>query len=623
MENNKWSNDSQNNDNCDLLSIESFHLIVNIISLALVFGSILNMVAQYYILGNDLSSTLDLSVELLVLGCFMQIIMRLKLNPKLKTYSLIVLITILIPLITLEFIEYGSITIWPFPFILIIASLIFIDRTMLFWVGLTVLLTQIIVWLKVPSLEVMLDTTDYLVRLGLFSIGIIAAFYINSLYVKNLKENAYYLQKVQEMAYHDHLTGLPNKLLFNERLKQAIVSAQLSKGSFAVMFLDLDNFKMVNDTKGHEQGDVLLTAIGRRLTAILKEGDTVSRIGGDEFLILAHNASAQGAAEVAQKVINSLNKSFTLEGEKLSITTSIGVALYPVDGETPEALIKNADIAMYQAKEKGKNQFLLCSEVMKTESAENVKLTKDLYRALERDEMLLYYQPQVNNRTGRVVGLEALIRWKHPEAGLVLPDKFIPLAEKTGLINALGEWVLRTACRQIKVWQDKGLLPVRLAVNLSVYQFQNPAIVDLVGEILRDTGLDAKFLELEITESVAMKEKGYIVETLCKFKKLGVSIALDDFGTVYSCLDYIKELPLDRIKIAMPFIRGIAVSEKDEAITKAIIVLARNLGLNTVAEGVETWQQLDFLQRQMCDEIQGYYYYKAMPKEEIEKILQG
>ncbi|MGI6451620.1 MAG: putative bifunctional diguanylate cyclase/phosphodiesterase [Desulfitobacteriia bacterium] len=423
------------------------------------------------------------------------------------------------------------------------------------------------------------------------------------------------------MAYHDHLTGLPNKLLFYDRLKQAILGARRTEADLAVMFLDLDNFKMVNDTKGHEQGDVLLTAIAGRLTEILREGDTVSRIGGDEFLILVQNVSLNGAAEVAERVLKKLGQPFVLDGQNFNITTSIGVALYPQDGETPEILIKNADMAMYQAKEKGKNQYLLCSQAMKAELKETVELTNALYRALEREEMVLYYQPQVSNRTGEIVGLEALIRWNHPEAGLILPDKFIPLAEKTGLINTMGEWVLRTACGQIKAWQKAGLPPVRLAVNLSVYQFQNPGIVNLVGEVLRETGLSPEYLELEITESVAMKEKGYIVDILKGFKELGVSIALDDFGTVYSCLDYLKELPLDRIKIAMPFIRGIAVSSKDEAITKAIIVLARNLGLNIVAEGVETWQQLTFLQRQMCDEIQGYYYYKAMPKEEVEIVM--
>jgi len=429
-------------------------------------------------------------------------------------------------------------------------------------------------------------------------------------------------EKIKTLAYYDNLTCLPNKRLFNNRLNQCILDAVRKEESLGVLFLDLDSFKRVNDTMGHAKGDELLKMVSRRLINILRSDDTVCRVGGDEFLILINNLQQENSIiKVSEKILDIFKKPFTIDNHDLFVTTSIGGSIYPSDGEDVETLIKNADIAMYKAKEKGKNQFQLCTLIIKNSLMEEVKLTNSLYCALERNELELYYQPQVNIISGEIIGLEALIRWHNTTLGLVNPGDFIHIAEKTGLILPIGEWVIRSACIQNKAWQDAGILNVPIAVNLSVNQFENTKIVQEITKILKQTDLNPKNLELEITENIIMKEPEYIIESLKQLKELGVTIAIDDFGTEYSSLNYIKQLPVDKIKIAMSFIRGININHKDEAIIKVIIVLAKNLGLKVIAEGVETKEQLDFLREQMCDEIQGYYYYKPMPASQIEELI--
>jgi EAL domain-containing protein (putative c-di-GMP-specific phosphodiesterase class I) len=317
------------------------------------------------------------------------------------------------------------------------------------------------------------------------------------------------------------------------------------------------------------------------------------------------------------------NKPFSLKGQKFYITASAGVTLYPIDGEDPEKLIKNADIAMYRAKQKGKNQYHLCSAEMKEEVQKKMKLTGLLYHALEKDELLLYYQPQVSLRTKTIIGLEALLRWKHPKLGMIYPKSFISIAEQTGLINPIGKWVIETACRQNKMWQDMGLPRIRMAVNASVYQFRDAGFVEHVADVLEKTGLAPEDFELEITETEIIREADYIISILNKLKKLGIVISIDDFGTEYSSLSRLKMLPIDRIKMDMQFVHGIEKSDKDKAITKVIISLAQNLGVKIVAEGVETEQQLKFLSQKMCDEVQGFYCYEPMPAEEIEVVLRN
>jgi len=446
----------------------------------------------------------------------------------------------------------------------------------------------------------------------------------NKLLQAEIEERKKIQEKVTHLAYHDHLTGLPNKIMFTDRLSQAIFLARRTEKPLGVLFVDLDAFKMVNDTMGHDQGDELLKEVAKRLAASVRSDDTVCRVGGDEFILMVQNISnPEDIVKIANKVVACFEEPYKLKGQDFFVTSSIGVAMYPIDGDNVDTLIKNADIAMYKAKESGKNQYVMCTPVMKDKVMETMTLTNRLYRALERNELMLYYQPQVSCESSKIIGVEALLRWKHPELGFVPPSKFIPLAEQTGLIMSIGDWVLKTACKQNKAWRDAGFPHMRMAVNLSLQQLQNPNIGRRVDEILEETGLSPRCLELEITESIAMNESGQVIEVLESFKKKGISISIDDFGTEYSSLSRLKYLPIDRIKIAMPFVQGIAVSEKDEAITKAIIVLAKNLGMHTIAEGVETKQQLDFLSQRMCEEIQGFYYYKPLPAEEIEAILRA
>ncbi|MEN6374270.1 MAG: EAL domain-containing protein [Smithella sp.] len=431
-------------------------------------------------------------------------------------------------------------------------------------------------------------------------------------------------EEIEYLAYHDHLTGLANRLLFIDQLNHAMSLSKRMAKMLAIMFLDLDGFKLINDSMGHAAGDQLLKEVSKRLINTMRKSDLVARVGGDEFIIMIENEEDIDTIKlVAEKILNCFRQPFRLKNNDCFITTSVGVAVYPTDGEDAEKLIKNADIAMYKAKEKGRNQYVLCTPVMKTNVIETMKFSNMLYCAIDRNELELHYQPQVSSITNKIIGLEALLRWNHPIYGMVPPGKFIPIAEHNGLIISIGEWVLRTACRQNKAWQDAGLINLRVAVNLSVRQFQNPDITNQVNNILRETGLDPQYLELEITESMLMKDMEYVIHTLNCFKDAGISISIDDFGTEYSSLSYLKTLPIDKIKIAMPFVQGINVSDKDEAITKAIIVLARSLGLNVIAEGVETETQFSFLSQSMCDEIQGYYFYKPMPAHALEELLRS
>jgi len=429
-------------------------------------------------------------------------------------------------------------------------------------------------------------------------------------------------EKIKYLAYYDHLTGLPNKRLFNDRLSQCILEVIRKEKTLGVLFIDLDSFKNVNDTMGHAKGDELLKMISKRLINTIRESDTVCRVGGDEFLILVKDLECEHYIEkVAEKILDIFKKPFSIDKHDLIITTSIGGAIYPIDGKDVETLIKNADIAMYKAKEEGKNKFKLCTPIIKDSLVEEMKLTNSLYRAIERNELEVYYQPQVNVISGEIIGVEALLRWNNPTLGMVSPGEFIYIAEKTGLILPIGEWVMRSACSQNKAWQKAGILNIPIAVNLSVNQFQNVKIVEQITKILIETDLNPKYLELEITENIIMKEPEYIIESLKQLKELGLTIAIDDFGTEYSSLNYIKQLPVDKIKIDLSFIQGININKKDEAIIKVIIVLAKNLGLKVIAEGVETKQQLDFLRELMCDEIQGYYYYKPMNASQIEELM--
>lgn len=432
--------------------------------------------------------------------------------------------------------------------------------------------------------------------------------------------------KVEQMqayfAYYDQLTNLPNRTLFKQKAGQAIERLNDSGEMIGVMFLDLDSFKTVNDTMGHGGGDDLLINIAHKFTAQIRESDLVARFGGDEFLVLVDRvASTEDFIIIADEILSIFKQPFIVKGQEVFITASAGISVYPHDGDNVDILMKNADMAMYHAKDQGKNQYTFCTLEMKNSLFQTVEVTNSLYRALERNEFALHYQPQINIQANKIVGFEALLRWEHPELGTISPGIFVPLAERTGLINPIGEWVLRTACQQNKSWQDQGMKPVRMAVNLSFVQVRNPKLVGQVESILAETGLDPRYLELEITESVATKESNYIIDVFNNLKKLGVSLSIDDFGTEYSSLSRLKLLPVDRIKMDMQFVRGIDGTEKDRAIVKVIINLARNLGIPVIAEGVETHTQLKYLKQRLCDEVQGFYFFKPMPAAEVEAII--
>ncbi len=429
-------------------------------------------------------------------------------------------------------------------------------------------------------------------------------------------------RRIQYIAFHDPLTGLPNRQLFSDRLTQSIAFSRRSGKLLAVVFIDLDSFKSVNDTLGHGLGDQLLRQVARMLVHAVRGYDTVSRFGGDEFILLLDRLDrTDDLVPVMEKLMRVLRQPVRLNGQVTFVTASAGAALYPQDGTDAQTLIKNADTAMYTAKGAGKNRFALCSQAMKDSVLERVQLSNLLFRALERGQLELYYQPLVNIERHAVVGCEALIRWNLPGRGIVMPATFIPLAEQTGLIQPIGAWVLETACRQNRHLQEMGYPDMRMTVNLSVHQLKNSRFVGQVDEILRRTGLEPRCLELEITESAAGDGSEQVIRVLTELKRLGISLSIDDFGTEYSSLSRLKQLPIDRIKMDMQFVQGIGRDEKDQAITRVIINLAKSLDLKVTAEGVETKPQLDFLNQRMCDEVQGFYYYHPMPAAELEQTL--
>jgi diguanylate cyclase (GGDEF)-like protein/PAS domain S-box-containing protein len=424
-------------------------------------------------------------------------------------------------------------------------------------------------------------------------------------------------------AHHDALTGLPNRNLLLDRLRQAIAAAQRYHRIMAVLFVDLDHFKFVNDSLGHGAGDALLRLASMRLQECVRENDTVARLGGDEFVLLLTDVEREeGVALIAERVLQSLARPFPLGGDEAFVGCSIGASLYPRDSQDGEGLLRCADIAMYRAKEGGRNDFQFYTQEMQTRFSERMTLETSLRRALERDEFRLHYQPQIEVATGRVVGAEALIRWVHPEQGLISPAQFIPLAEETGLIVPIGEWVLDEACSQSRQWRAAGLEVPGVAVNLSARQFRQKNLVQLVEQALRLHGLDAMNLELELTESLVMHDPDQAIAILRRLKEIGVRLALDDFGTGYSSLSHLRRFPIDELKIDQSFIRDIAASPDDAAITAAMVSLAHGLKLTVVAEGVETTEQLKFLRRHQCDRVQGYLFSRPLPAPDFALLLE-
>ena len=429
--------------------------------------------------------------------------------------------------------------------------------------------------------------------------------------------------RIQHLVCFDQLTGLPNRIRLKDRFNYSISLAQRAEQNLTVMSFDLDHFKNINDSLGHNAGDQLLIELTRRFKTVLREEDTLSRMSGDEFILLLPDTDEQSASMVAEKLLNLIAQPYDLNGNEVVSTISIGIALYPHDGQDVETLSKNADTAMYRVKKSGRNSFCFFTQEMQVHSMRVLQITNALRHALVRDELQLYYQPQIAMQDGRIIGAEALLRWQHPEFGMISPAEFIPIAESSGLILTIGEWVLRTAVQQLKSWLDSGLPPMIIAVNISSVQFRHPNLPKLVTQILDEAQLLPEYLELELTESVAMDDPKSAISIMDNLHGRGVRMSIDDFGTGYSSLNYLKKFKVYKLKIDQSFVRDISSNADDKAIVTTIINMASSLGMQTIAEGVETSSQLAFLRLQGCDEIQGYYFSRPLPKEDFEAYVRN
>lgn len=765
--------------------------IHQIMSMGFFIAALLNFIAQFYFNNEEFTTILSFSIFLFCIGILLQIIRRIPIKENIRGMLFTTTISVTVPIISFEFVNTGSTTVWATPLLFIMICVVFNRRQLLYALGISVIVTQLLIWIKTPSVYVKIDGADYIVRIVLFSISIWMAQYINQIYINRLKENEDQInfqkmisnisadligvnefniddkidsflkmsgqyfsvdrillvslspnfktyewakerrmktiineitsiienneriwkkqvynkdivhisdidmiseesidvktilkninvksllaipmirkgralgflvfisnkdpqvfddnhikllkilsnilsdglikmeaeKEIGYMAYYDSLTGIPNRTLFKNRLEQELALAKRDNTLIGVIFIDLDSFKLVNDTIGHFGGNEVLKEVANRLEACIRKQDSLARFGGDEFLVQINQIyEVDEILNIAKDILISISKPITIQEQEFFTTASMGISIYPYDGDDTETLIKNADLAMYASKDNGKHQYTICSSEIKEEVLNKTKITNHLFRAIEKEEFVLHYQPQVCTATQEIIGVEALLRWNNHEFGMISPKVFIPLAEQTGLIDKIGKWVLETACRQNKEWQDAGLPPIRMAVNLAAEQFQDRKLISFVNKVLCDTKLDPKYLELEITESTAInKEKyKYTIQMLNELKALGVFISIDDFGTEYSSLGRLKTLPIDQLKIDMQFVQNISESKKDEAIVKTIIQLAKNLELNVIAEGVEKREQYEFLKKEMCDEIQGFYFYRPMVVSDIEKIL--
>ncbi|MDA8088768.1 MAG: EAL domain-containing protein [Nitrospiraceae bacterium] len=476
----------------------------------------------------------------------------------------------------------------------------------------------------------LVDLSDTII-LGSVASCLVVRWVVNPLKICEERQQAE--EQIRFLCYHDSLTGLPNRTFFKELLKSTIEYAKRYNQKCVIGYVDLDEFERITDTLGHDIGDKLMQAVSIRLVKTVRNSDQVARAseetiediaraGEDEFIILLRGLSAiQDASRVAGRILARLSEPFSLEGREIYLTAGIGISVYPDDGEDAEDLINNAVAAMYCAKRNGSNNYQYYEKSMNDAALRRLAMENDLHKALERHEFLPYYQPQIDLKTGKTIGMEALLRWKHPENGLVMPSEFIPVAEASGIIVPIGEFVLQTACLQNKKWQDAGLKAVSVAVNISGRQFDQRDLTDVIFRTLKDTGLEPRYLEIEITEGTIMKNPEQAIHILRELKDAGMRITVDDFGTGYSSLSYLRKLPIDTLKIDLSFTRNMFSSPADMVIVKTIIAMAHNLDLEVIAEGVENEKQLEFFQEHECDAVQGFFFSKPLPAKEVVKFL--
>jgi diguanylate cyclase (GGDEF)-like protein/PAS domain S-box-containing protein len=451
---------------------------------------------------------------------------------------------------------------------------------------------------------------------------------------KDISERKCSEREIHRLAYYDSLTGLPNRVLFKDRVTQALAHARRYQSTLAVLFLDLDRFKVINDTLGHNVGDRLLKQVAERLTDSVRHSDSIgrsiekeethelARLGGDEFTALLTNIrDPQDAGTVARRILEALARPFLIEGHEIPVTASVGIAIFPTDGDSVDFLLKSSDIAMYHAKDQGRNNFQFYSKTMNALAAERLEMENDLRKALERHEFVVYYQPQVDIRANRIVGAEALVRWRHPQRGMLLPAEFLPVAIETGLIRKLDEEVLLMACRQNMAWQNVSFVPIRMSVNVSNSFFHGPSLTSAIANALKETQLEPEYLELELTESITMRHVETSIAMLQEIRAMGVRLSIDDFGTGYSSLSHLQRFPLNTLKIDQSFVLGVTSNAANASITRAIISLAHSMNLSVLAEGVETDDQLALLRGQECDEAQGHFFGRPMPGEEFVSLL--
>lgn len=605
-------------------------LICMITSATLFLGSIANFVVRYIYLGTDLPVVILDSAVLILLGAGFEIYMRTRLGSlrgSMHILSLMYVAAFVFIMTRMYFLAGPSI--WVLGLVQVLFSMAQSSSLMLRYVLGSILLSIIYAAFLVPKPQIGLVYDIMLITF--FVLSVIVAVVVYKVINRRNRKIAVQYEKIMlereqrkkaqkeniKLSFYDAQTGLPNMTLCKEKLNQALFFAKRNAGAGCVFFINMDMFKMVNDIAGHTIGDTLLKLAGERLSSIC-EYSFVARAGGDEFVVIVQGASEDDKIiSIAGNILQGMEQPFMISGHKLNLTCSLGVSKFPADGKDAEALVKCAELAMYKAKEEGGGRYAFYSEDLKQSIQAELDIITDMREALQNDEFTLYYQPQINSADESIIGFEALIRWNHPVRGLMMPGEFISIAEKTGLIVPIGEWAIRKACAQNKAWQDEGIVHVPVAVNISSKHIYDDSIIKCLSQVLKETGLDPGYLELEITERVLIKDAERAKEILRNIKQLGVKIAIDDFGTGYSSIYYLKQLPVNILKIPMEFIHGINKNVKDESIISVILMLADNLNMGVIAEGVETKEQLEFLKGNLCDGIQGFYFSRPMEAEKV------